>query len=363
MGAMTLTPTSDKKGGDSGPAVAPNPFTRGAREHAEPFADVSTAMVAASSTQVGPIDVAAFGFLRCIVLLVTCSGGTGAAGTLREDAPWTILDNIQLTDVNGAPIVGPLSGFDLFLANKWGGYTHDTDPANSPSYTVADTNNPAFLLRIPVEVTAWDGCGSLPNMSAAQAYKLSYTVSAASTVYSVNPGTTLPTVRVKAFIEAWTQPTPYDLAGVPNTTQPPAMGTTQYWTKTVVNITSGDQRVRLTRVGNLMRNVLLVFRNATPVRATTTFPDPLRVEWDGKIMHNVSRDLLRQWARERNQITPETGVFPLQFTHDADGKAGNENRNLYWPTTQASRIELVGNFGASGTLTILTNDVAPAPAV
>lgn len=363
MGVATQAPPTTQPAADNKRAVAPLPFIRGAHEHAEPFDDRSVAMQAAATTAVGPIDVAAFGFLRTIVLLVTCSLGAGTAGTLKEDAPWTFLDNIQLTDVNGAPIVGPLSGFDLYLANKYGAYNAEKDPANYPSFTVTDTNNPAFLLRVPVEVTAWDGLGSLPNMSAAQSYKLSYTVNSAGAVYSANPGTTLPTLRIRCWIEAWTPPTQADVNGNPQATVPPGVGTTQFWTKTVVNISAGDQRVRFTRVGNLVRCMVLVFRNATPARNTTNFPDPLRIEWDGKILHNKGRDLLRQDVRDHFRLTPETGVFVLGFHHDQNGEAGNESRNLYLPTTQASRIEAVGNFGAAGTLTILTNDIAPAKPV
>lgn len=362
MGASTsIAPAPVGK--DAAKSVRPNPFVRGSRQHTEPFDDRSIAMQAAATTNVGPIDVAAFGFLRHIVILVTCTLGAGTAGTLKEDAPWIFLDNIQLTDVNGTPIVGPLSGYDLYLANKYGAYVADCDPANSPSYTVTDTNNPAFLLRVPVEIAERDALGALPNMSAAQSYKLSYVLNSAGSAYSVNPGTTLPTVRVRAWIETWAQPSAAGLDGVPNELVPPGVGTTQFWTKTVANITAGEQRIRLTRVGNLIRNLVLVYRNATPVRNTTNFPDPLRIEWDGKIYTNEGRDIIRQHTRERYGFTPETGVFVFDFTHDMDGKPGNELRNLYLPTTQASRLELVGNFGAAGTLAILTNDVAPAAGI
>jgi hypothetical protein len=147
---------------------------------------------------------------------------------------------------------------------------------------------------------------------------------------------------------------------MPNMTTPPAMGTTQFWSKSVFNVNAGDQRIRLTRVGNLIRNLLFIFRNATPARISTAFPDPVRVEWDGKILFNMGSLIWQHYMRERNQLTADTGVFAYQATFDLDYKPGNEMRDQYIPTTQATRLELVGSFGVAGTLTVLTNDVAPA---
>lgn len=350
--------------GTDGPEAAGpyNDFVRGSTEHQEPFFDQSW-LLSANQVNVGPIDVPSFGYLRHIVLLVTTSGGAGAAAVAHEDSPWRALNNVQLTDVNGAPIVGPMSGYDLYLANKYGVYMTlppDSDPALSPVFSaVAATGDFSFLIRVPCEVASRDALGSLPNMNAANTYKLSFTVNSTTNIYATPP-TTIPTVRVRAWLEAWFQPPLTDLRGVPNVQQPPAMGTTQYWSKSPVNVNAGDQRIRLTRVGNLLRTLVLVFRNATPVRNTTNFPDPLRLEHDGIIVANLGRDLMRHYVRERYGFNPETGVFVFDFTHDLDGKAGNELRDLYLATTQASRVELVGSFGAAGTLDILFNDVAPA---
>lgn len=376
MPATTLVPAGGKvlaaEGKPAGKAngaaaIVANPFTRAAREHVEPFDDRSTVMQTGAATAVGPIDVAAFGYARHILLLVEASGGAGGGNTVaaHEDSPWRAIRDITVTDVNGAPILGPYNGYDLYLANKYGAFSFDTDPANSPSYAAVTagagaSGNFGFLFRIPFEIAGRDALGALPNMSASSTYKLSYNVAPSSEVYSTAPATTLPTVRVRAWLEAWTQPPQADLRGIPNMATPPAMGTTQYWTKQIMNITAGDQRVRLTRMGNLIRNLVFIFRNATPARNSTNFPDPLRIEWDGKILHNIGRPLIQHYMRERNGFAPDTGVFAFQFTYDLDYKPGNEMRDLYLPTTQGTRLELVGNFGAAGTLTVLTNDVAPA---
>jgi len=355
-------------GGGKAVAVVPNPFTRAATEHIEPFDDRSQIIQAAASTAFGPIDIPAFGYLRHILLLVQTSvAGVGGGNTVaaNEDAPWKALRDITVTDVNGVPIIGPVTGYELYLIDKWGGYNFDTDPANGPAYSAVAvgagaTGNLAFMLRIPVEIAERDGLGALPNMNSSSTYKLWYTVAPGSEIYSTPPATTYPTLRVRAFLEAWAQPPQADLRGMPNMTTPPAMGTSQFWSKTVVNVSAGDQRIRLTRVGNLIRNLLFVFRNATPARNSTNFPDPIRLEWDGKILFNMSSLVWQNKMRENTGLAPDTGLFAMMMTTDMDYKIGNEMRDQYIATTQATRLELVGSFGVAGTLTVLTNDVAPA---
>ena len=343
------------------PAVV-NPFVRAAREHREQFHD-QTHDVGASSINVGPIDVAPFGFARSILLRLEMAGGAAGLATVAaaDDAPWNAIDNVMISDVNGRPIVGPFSGYDLYLAHKFGAYRFDSNPVNLPGYSAVDSDGDFTIwLRIPLEITSRDGLGSLPNMTAASTYKLSYTVSGSGTIYTTAPDT-LGDLQVEAWLEAWTQPPAVDPRGVANQQTPPAMGTTQFWSKTQFNITAGEQRIRLTRMGNLVRNLVAVFRNdASPsVRNTSEIPADFRLEWDGRILDNIARDVLRNQTREHFGYDPDTGVLVWDFTHDADGHAGNEARHLYLPTTQATRLELVGTFGGDGVLTVLTNDVAP----
>jgi len=129
-------------------------------------------------------------------------------------------------------------------------------------------------------------------------------------------------------------------------------------------VNAGEQRITLQRRGNLLRKLLFIFRNdASPsVRITTEWPTDFRVEYEQAILHGVERTKWLNDYHEFTGTTPPTGVIPWDFTHEF-GKAGYENRELYLPTTMSSRIEVVGTFGGAGVLTVLTNDVAPAPRV
>ena len=339
--------------------VAANPFVRAAYEHVEP-ADDRSQQLDATSHQKGPIDVPPFGFARYLVIDVQATGGAGGGAAAREDSPFDVLQDIMVTDVNGRNIVGPFSGSDLYEANKVGGYVENVDPKDLPSYSAPDADgNFSFKLRIPFEITSKDGLGALPNMNSSATYKLAYAIAAASKVFSTDPATTLPSIRVRVYLEAWTQPGAADARGVPNIVTPPMPGTTQYWTKSQFNVSAGEQRVPLQRKGNMIRNLVLILRDASGDRDEASLPADLRLEWDGRILFNTSKRLLKDQFFERYGVALPDGVIALDFTHDADGKPGNENRHLWLPTSQATRMEFVGSFGAAGVLTILTNDVQP----
>ena len=344
------------------------PFTRGARERTEPFHDKTTTQQT-SSRQVGPEDVLAHGTMRHLVVHVTATGGdhSTSGAVAAADAPFNLLSSVELLDVNGNPIV-QLDGYQLAIAaNKYGAYAFMSDPRKSPAFSALDgDDNGGFLVRIPVEISGRDGLGALKNQHAAQTYKFKYTVAPDSDVFTTSPDTTLPDVRVRAWLESWTQPKPTDLFGNAIAQQPPAAGTMQFWSSYVANVESGAQTIRLPRVGHHIRTIVAILRTSAGARTTTNFPDPIELTYDGNVLDNVSRDLLRHRIAERYDLDGaddaagglDTGVFVWDFSHDLDGKPGHEMRDLYLPTTQATELALRGSFGAAGRLTILTNDVA-----
>jgi hypothetical protein len=376
---MPATTTGHPAGNQTKQNAAPVslvPFTRSAREHEEVFVDISQ-QIGAGSVSLPQQDVAASGYVRGIDLLVEATGGVGGAATVAaaEDAPFSALAEIVLRDVNAAPIVGPLSGYDLYLINKWGGYdANQTDPKQRPSYSAVATGagasgNFSFSLRIPVEINRRDGLGSLANMNAASTYKLAMTLAPSAQIYTTAPATTLPTVRLRATLEAWTQPTPADLRGNPQAQTPPAHGTTAYWSKTTLAIASGSQQPRLPRVGNYLRNVIFVMRDGAGSRNVGDgyFPDPGSIYWDTRLLTQRLRTKWKDTMVRRTDTTAtvetarglDRGVYVYDFAHDFDGLIGNELRDGWLPTTQSTRLELQGTVTGAGNLTVLTNDVAP----
>lgn len=350
----TVTPShKPHKGTDKAPAA--RPFTQASREHVEPVFDTSFTP-GASQSALGTFEIPAAGYLRHVVFLVEATGGTGAAAVAKADAPWSAIAEVTLTDVNGQPLFGPLTGYELFLCHLLGGYTFDADPTRSPAYTAMSADgNFSFLLRLPVEITGRDALGSLANMNASSTYRLRVTAGALGDIYATNP-TTTPSIRVRAYIETWTAPATGEV--------PPFLGTTQYWSKQIINSQSGQQTWRLLRVGNAIRNLVFVTRDSTGARVSTSMPDPVQIMLDGRLWQTVPVKLLRHYLQERYGYASAqipTGVYVLDLTHDLDYHPGNELRDGWLPTTSATRLELQGVAGAgaaSGTVTILTNDVA-----
>src|SRR5882757_8560828 len=221
--------------GGKGGAV---PFVRASALHREPVGyDVSTVMTAAVQT-LPDIQVPAYGFLRGIWIVVTTTLSAGAA-VFGTDAPFNALQNIILQEPNGAQIANFPSGYDLYLANKFGGYQSvgNSDPRQSPNFNVTTTTGAfSFALRIPVEVDVRDGLGALPNQNSGALFRVKINLNSNSggpvgtQLYTTIPATTQPTVRVRAFAEEWDQPEAAT-NGIANQTVPPALNTTQYWSR------------------------------------------------------------------------------------------------------------------------------------
>jgi hypothetical protein len=346
-------------------------------------------LVTTGGQDLGVFDVPAYGYVRSIFLVVTASGGAGAP-TFNADYPFSVLRDIALTEPNGAVIAQFNSGYDLMLANKWGGYrfADGADPRKSPAYVSgAAVGDFTFVLRIPIEINLRDALGALPNQNAAATFKLRLGLASGAAnggLWTGTAPTTQPSVRVQAYLEAWDQPETA-VAGQTNQVTPPAMNTTQFWSSQVFNVGSGTQTIRLTRVGNYIRNLILINRgNADGLRATgdTNFPDPATIYLDTRPMDTISKAMWRHTMYERSGMGGraqggvltaalaadaagglDAGVFVYDFTHEFDGSLGQENRDLWLPTLGSTRLELQGSFAAASTLTVLTNDVAIAGSV
>lgn len=362
-------------------AVVPTvPFIRASAEHREPSGiDVSRVMTAADQ-DLGVFDIPAYGYVRSIVLLVQATGGAGAGVTAAEDGPWNALKNIALTEPNGAVINQFNSGYDLAIGgNKYGGYRspEGADPRASVvhSAVAAGSGNFTYLVRIPVELNLRDGLGSLPNQNAAATFKLRLTLAASTQIYSVVPATTLPTVRVRAFLEAWDQPESAT-AGQTNQITPPAMNTTQFWSSQTYPVNVGQNTIRLTRVGNYIRNLVFILRRGgtSRVNGEADWADPLTLYLDTRPLDIIENNNWRHQMYERtgfggaaiaNEAAKglDNGVRVYDFMHEFDGVLGRENRDLWLPTLGSTRLELQGNFANAGTLTVLTNDVSVAGSV
>ena len=343
-------------------AIPALPFVASAHEHTEPAFTITGVTPGASVQQLNPIDVPAYGYARYLFLEVTASGGTG--GTMSADGPWNFFQQLTLADVNGSNNFGPMDGYAAYVTNLLGGYAFRSNPVDSPGY-VGSAPNPSFYLRIPLEISRKDGLGSLPNQNSAANYKFTMAINTAAALYSVTPSPA-PTYTIRGWLEAWTLPAAQDNRGRVQSQTPPLVGTGQYWTSRLQSgLVVGQNTVPLTRLGNYIRMVAFIARNGSGVRTSSVFPDPFQLNWDGMTIRNQSQYYSNQELYEKigGLLTLPAGVFCLPFNHGGPvATVGDEDPDLWLPTTQSSRISIDGNSATAGTVQVLTNEVAPVEA-
>lgn len=383
-------------------AVPSRAFRIGVQSTDEIDYDVTNNLTA-GTVDLPVLQIPPAGFLQDIYILAEYAVAGNAVATVgvSEDYPWNLFDTITFEDVNNAPVVGPFSGWDLYILNKYGGYNFVNDPRLSPVYrldtltgTNATASSAAFVLRVPVELVQRDSLGALPNKSGTAMFKLRMRLAASGSVYTTPP-TTLGSIRVRVQQADWWEPDSKDLKGRPLAQNPPAVQTTQYSSKVDYTLNAGSIRQKFDRVGYLVRNLIFVLRDSssTTKRANgeANFPDPFLLRVEGNTLVTRLRAIWRQRMASDGYMgasppgsvtaTPasigdnysganigipskDNGVYVLPFCKDFSALPGWETRRGYLSTSSAARIEAQGTIGGGGTnpytFTVITNDVAPA---
>jgi hypothetical protein len=186
-----------------------------------------------------------------------------------------------------------------------------------------------------------------------------FTIQAIGSVWSTPP-TTAPTLVIRPQLEAWSLPNEVDGFGRPQAQAPPNHGTLQYWVGTKPSILAGNNYTQITRVGNLIRNLVFIARTTANVGSDTVFPNPAILSWDARQLINETQNYRSQLTFERLLgFTRDAGVFAYAFDHFPGNHCGDDDPTGWLPTVQATRLELDGTSAAAGSMEILVNDVAP----
>jgi len=359
-------------------------FRASTHEYIEKFYTSAATTMSTSQADISPNQnsVNSYGFLRRIKLRLRNSSAADS-GNFNADYPQKILSTIRVTDPNGAEIYGgpTWSGYEAFLAEKYGTYKAVNDP-NLSQLSSTSATTPLYLWVIPFELSESSGYGSLPNFDAQSPYKLQVVLDTLAHTYLTAP-TTNPAVLLDGIIECWTLPDAVNkLTGLSQSQFPPGIGpmpgmnavgcTVQHWSKSNPSITAASAvAAALIRKGNTYRNLVAVVRSSAGARiALSNFPNPITFSLDGAPLWNGIDPavILEKWFRRdvgqagSTNVTADTGVLPIIFgAPDAiniagvDGTLGSQG---WLGNNQASRIELSGTWGATAaTLDVLTNDV------
>jgi len=365
-------PTGQAKKGTSGQTMPMVPFARAAKWHIEQ-SNVQSNIALTAQQQIFNFPLASYGYASAVIITVQATGGTGVAAIAFEDAPWSSLAQVQISDVNGVPIY-QLSGYHTYLSSKFGGYRPfalDGSALASVYQTVQSSGNFKFVLPVYFEF-GMDGLGCLPNMDASARYNVQLTVAAAGAASATGPlyttlPTALPTLTLTVELLARSQPPAQDMFGNQNSTTPPAVGTIGYWTnQTASGLANGANTIQLTRVGNLVRNHIFVWRNANGTRATAEtagdVPFLFEFDWDvgQRYVANVSSLRAINGYLVYGFDMPN-GVLVLPNTLDPDKLPFSEYGDEWLGTVGATKFTLrYTSTAGNGSLSVLTNDIVPA---
>jgi hypothetical protein len=357
----------------------PRSFICGSRKNDKGDYDSGNSVFTTAEQRLQAYQIAPSGYLRGVYLTVTnVTAANAAAVAFNENGPFNSLSVIRFLDTNSRPFIGTLTGYDVMILNKYGGYTFQGDPKASATY-VATTGAGAtggsftFVLYLPLEIMCRNALGSQLNKSGAAQFALEMFQAATATVFSVAP-TNAGTFRVRSTLMSWLDPEDTDARGNPVQQEPPYLNTTQRWEKQAgIPITSGERTLRLSGIDGLVRMIVFInYRSAsTRVLGEGDWPDPFSLKYEESfLIQSRVRDLYRFFigvhygyaAANEAATGRDNGVYPVwEFMQDFERKPGNELTRTYLPMSSASNLEISGAWGNASTLDVLVNKVVPFP--
>jgi hypothetical protein len=324
------------------------------------------------------------GWLRGFWLDFTLTiAGNAATPAYAADGPWSSVQKVTIYDLGGE-VVLQLLGYEWMIMNKFGGYFELGDPRADLTYSVttgsgASAGSYHFCLYLPFEAVARDALGVVQNESK-PGWKVELWMDSAANAFGV--GGTLPTgtgtasVRVRGYIESYTEPASAAPGGRPFAQTPPLPGTLQYWKSESQALPAASTKYDLSNgIGFPIRNIIYYVRdagNATRATADANWPDPSTLLIGNVNFFTRGKNL---WITKMSKAYAfgasggaapaadtaqgrENGVFPVWFTQDFTGLPGSELRFKYLDTQVNSLVRFTGSFGGATTFFALTNWLA-----
>ncbi len=244
------------------------------------YGNVQTVSNLASGGSFQVVQLPATGWNRRISIVFQQTVTSASAGAVvAGDGPWNLITGISLTDATGQPVMQPISGYGLYLLNKYaksgGIYTNMPrtygNPMLSPEFAFASTataGTATWRLDIDFEQDATTGYGCIPNLdsNASLQLKVDYAI---STVAFSGTTTSAASLAMRVDQEYWA-PIGNSIGGASVENAPPGSGDyleTRYETQTVS--AASENLVNLSNRGGLIKNIILVSR-AAGVRTAVT---------------------------------------------------------------------------------------------
>lgn len=370
-------PSTPKQGGTSGQQVQLKPFRQGTQPTTRSTGGVYT--ITGTQLNAGAVPIQTFqvppsNLLRQIVIEVAATvTGNSASVAFNADMPLGALSVVNFALANGTAIVGGsnFSSYSLGMALKYFGFTGYGDPRNSAVYSVTTGTGASggsfnIVYRIPVEVVARTGLGSLPNTSTQTPFTLDLSVASLSSIYSTAPTTAADiSVQVTISVNGY-----WNGGNAAYSPTPQQFGTTNYINAATIPGLSGNTQIALPNVGlgYPVRNFMFINRLVSGgARNQSDWPAPFQLTYRGQNWKQY--DSVNLWQDEMSQMYGfngttidtatglDTGVFNITTVEDFDSRPGNE-LGAYLNTQVGDEIELLGSFGAACNVTEIVNFLA-----
>lgn len=326
-----------------------------------------------------PIQLPASGYVRKLSILFSFTMTFASAGAVvAGDGPWNLISAITLTDAQGQPITQPISGYNLYLINKYfsrGGI--DTtiprawgNPHLGPEFAYAVAGGTAatatFRLELDLEEDPNSGYGSIPNLDSNASLQLRIDYAQYTAAFTgTTPSAATLTARVDQHYWA---PVNREVNGRAAETAPVGVGDyveTRIETQTVSAAT--ENIVNVVSRGGLIKGQLIVSR-AAGTRTAFTAASPVGVVLDNipideGILFEAHQDMVRrEYGNIGTDLTTSyapltAGVLPGLdrgvLVHNFGALSGG--RDSWLPTRPGSQLQLKLTPGASATtLEIIT---------
>lgn len=361
------------------------PFVRASHQKSRLVFNLGPTTLNTTVQAVTPQQIPAAGFFRWLNVTVTgTAAGNSAAVAFQNDAPFNVLQQIQLLTASGDTLISVIDGFSLYVINKY--FCLSTgfwDPVADPNYSVTTGTGGTggsftFQIRIPIEIDSRDALGALANMAANQSFLLQMSLNTLANIYSVAP-TNAPTVSLVGVMEYWSAPAASNQNGDTQAVFPFGNGTANLiQTQTPTINASTQQNIQMLNVGNVVRAKAFILRDSSQVRTDAAWPNVTNFyvnndPWMYKTKANWKTAMARAYRiTGGTSATPaantlDNGVYILSDFID-DGASGAFvaqaacDRNAWLVTNSATafNIEAVNWGSGASSLLILDNIIRPS---
>lgn len=354
--AATAVAAAGPAGGGAVAGAGMNPFWQASNLYAEKI--TTTTVTPGAAVQNFFQNINPGNFMRGVRFIARSTGGSGVP---TADNPSAAIQQADLENVDGGEIIYPMTGYAHLQSQR---YTRPWLLDPTLSYDYSQSANPSFQMFMDPEIRLT--AATLSNTDARSLYKYNLFVNTAAQITSG----TAPTMTFTSYLDAWGQPDPQDLEGVPNQPLPPGLALQmkrRHQAGVTLQGTGTDNIFQLVNTGNAIRCIIAIVRdnNGNRVDGLT---DPIRWQQDNRNLGVFSPDLLFAWMNEQfgnYGLGPRpTGVyvFPRFFNPGELTGQGwlytNNATKLTFETTTAA-----GLSGVTGTIEFITDEVYPVQAM